>query len=108
MLFRSNVPVDAARQLGATLVIAVNVSPPPRAEAIDNLFDIILQATNIMSNEVSQSRLKGADVVIEPAVGKVGFRDFSKKKELMLSGMKAAEEAIPRIRVKITEQGRRS
>lgn len=97
----ANVAVNVARNLGADVVIAVDVSAPRKAESIDNVFDVILQATNIMEHEITQFRLKDADIVIQPPVGTVGLRDFSKKKELMLAGIRAAEESLPRIRAKI-------
>lgn len=54
-----------------------------------------------MAMESTEARLREADVVIQPAVGHIGVIDFTKKKELLLAGMQAAEQALPRIREKL-------
>lgn len=99
----NNVPVDVARQLGADLVIAVNVGQGVQTsrQNLTNVVDIILQAVNIMGNEIIKTKLREADVVIEPRVGHIGAWDFSQKKQAMVAGIEAAQRAIPEIRAKI-------
>ncbi|HLC27788.1 MAG TPA: patatin-like phospholipase family protein [bacterium] len=99
----NNVPVDVARQLGADLVIAVNVGQGVQTsrQNLTNVVDIILQAVNIMGNLIVQTKLRDADVTIEPRVGQIGAWDFSQKKQAMGAGIEAAQRAIPEIRAKI-------
>jgi NTE family protein len=104
-----NVPVDVARSMGADLVIAVNIGKDVVNNNTPNIIDITLQAVNIMANEISEFKMKGADVLIEPDVGSVGMMDFSKKESLMRAGIEAAKNAVPEIQDKIYEwQARRS
>ena len=96
-----NIPIDVAREKGADLVVAVDISENVGNVNIKNLVDVLLQTTNIMF-EVNVSHLRGAaDVLVQPAVGGVGMLDFSKKKECMQAGMVAARAAVPRIRAAV-------
>jgi len=93
-----NVPCDIARNKGANIVIAVNLSKDVRDNNITSLIDIIGQSANIMMHESSKTKLRYADVVIEPDTKGVSMFDFSQKKALMEEGMKAARSALPKIR----------
>jgi NTE family protein len=101
-----NVPVDVARNLGADIVIAVDVSSPSRNDNITNVIDVIMQTFNIMGNEISKYQVKDADVVIRPNVSGVGLIDFNKKTYLILEGEKAARAALPKIREAIEKKMR--
>ena len=96
-----NLPGDVARQRGADIVIAVDISEEVGNTNIKNLLDVLLQTTNILCAE-SVSRLRNNnDVLIAPKVGGVGMLDFSKKKATMQAGIDAARAAMPRIRAAI-------
>jgi NTE family protein len=96
-----NLPGDVAREKGADIVIAVDISEEVGNTNIKNLMDVLLQTTNIMCAE-SMTHLRGnADVVITPRVGGVGMLDFSKKKATMQAGIDAARAAMPKIRAAI-------
>lgn len=99
----NNVAVDVARQRGADIVIAVNVGANVVNYEIGNLFDISLQAVNIMGNEIARFKIKGADIIIAPAVGNVGMLDFDQKKRCMTEGIAATQRAVPIIKDKIDE-----
>lgn len=93
-----NLPVAVAREKGADIVIAVDISQNVTNYDISNLIDVTLQAVHIMFSEnVSQHR-RDADVLIAPAVGNVAMMDFSQKKRLMQAGMEATQQALPAIR----------
>ena len=98
-----NLPVSVARQRGADLVIAVDISENVINYNITNLIDVILQAVTIMAHENVKYTRNEADVLISPAVGSVGMLDFSQKKRCMQAGIDAAQKAIPEINKKIEE-----
>src|SRR4030066_2084762 len=98
-----NVAVDVARQRGADIGIAVDVSGNVVNYEINNLFDISLQAVNIMGNEIAKFKIKDADVIIRPAVGNVGMLDFDQKKRCMTEGIAATQKAVPAVKNKIDE-----
>jgi NTE family protein len=94
----SPVAVEAARRLGADIVIAVDISGNSDSPAPTNTIDTILQSISIMYSRLSAIQLAKADVVIRPNVGYIGSDDFSKRHEAILEGEKAATEALPRIK----------
>jgi NTE family protein len=94
----SPVPVDAARRLGADVVIAVDISSDLDTVKPSGTIDTILQSINIMSSKISVAQLSKADVVIRPLVGHIGSSDFDKRNEAIIEGEKAALQALPRIR----------
>jgi NTE family protein len=98
-----NIPITVAREKGADIVIAVDISENVANFNITNLVDVMIQAVNIMSNENANYRKKEADVLISPAVGNVAMLDFSQKKRCMQAGIDATQKAVPEIRKKIEE-----
>jgi len=93
-----SVAPETAREKGADIVIVVNIGKEITNYDTGNIVAITLQAIDIMSHKIDNYKNKDADVLIEPEVGTVSTMDFSKKKELMLSGIKAGQEAIPAIK----------
>jgi NTE family protein len=96
-----NLPADVARERGADLVIAVDISEEVGNTNIKNLVDVLLQTTNILCAETVASKRGAADVLITPKVGGVGMLDFSKKKTTMQAGIDAARASVPKIKAAI-------
>lgn len=93
-----NIPIDVAREKGADLVVAVDISEDVGNVNIKNIVDVLLQATNIMFAVNVGHRRAGADVLVTPKVGGIGMLDFTQRKQAMDAGIVAAREALPRIR----------
>ncbi|WP_147654115.1 patatin-like phospholipase family protein [Vulcaniibacterium gelatinicum] len=94
----SPVPVDAARQLGADVVIAVDISAKAAGEAPDSMLGIVQQSVRIMGQKLGAQELARADVVIRPQVNDIGPADFEQKNRAILEGERAALAALPQIR----------
>src|SRR5439155_6238151 len=75
----SPVPAKVARDMGADLVIAVDISSKPKNAKVSSMIDVLLQTFTIMSTTVAQYQLGQADVVIRPDVGSIGGTDFQSK-----------------------------
>ncbi len=99
----NNIACDVARNKGANIVIAVNLQKDVKDTDITTVFDIIGQSFNIMMHENSKTKLRYADVVIEPDTKGVSLFDFTQKKRLIEEGMNAARKAIPRIKELIAQ-----
>jgi NTE family protein len=97
----SPVPVDAARQLGADFVIAVDISTKPSGNNPQGMVNILGQSIAIMGQQLGRQETARADVVIRPSVGNIGATDFEQKNQAILEGEKAALAAIPTIRAKL-------
>lgn len=103
----SPVPVNAARALGADVIIAVDISGKPKYRKVEGVTDILLQTFGIMGQVISTRELQDAEVVIRPNTGSFGPADFAKKHEAILEGEKAAQAALPVIRQKLKEAAER-
>ena len=100
----SPVPASHARQLGADIVIAVDISAQPGKQTVKGSFDILLQTFAIMGRNMARHELKDADIVIRPQVGGLGPTDFQARHDAILEGEKAAQAALPQIREAIRKK----
>jgi NTE family protein len=98
----SPVAVDAAKKLGADIVIAVDLSGDPDSPIPKGTVELILQSINIMHMKLAVPQLEKADIVIKPRVGYLGSTDFTKRHDAVLEGEKATLSALPKIREMIT------
>jgi NTE family protein len=102
-----NIPISVARAKGADIVIAVDISENVANFNITNLVDVVLQSVNIMFSENVGYRKKDADVLITPKVGNVAMLDFTQKKRCMQAGIEATQRAVPDIKKKMEEWGKK-
>lgn len=93
----SPIAVDAAKKLGADIIIAVDIAGDIDSTQPTGTIETILQSINIMYAKLSAIQLANADVVIRPKVGYISSSDFSKRHEAVLEGEKAAADALPKI-----------
>ncbi len=90
------VPVDAARQLGAEIVIAVYLEPGS-IEKPRNMVDVIGRSFSIIQRYADLGWRRKADVIIEPDVKDFVWDDFEKAPEMIAAGEAAARAALPKI-----------
>src|SRR4030067_2572352 len=105
----SPVAVEAAKRLGADVIIAVDISADIGGKPPEGTIETILQSISIMYSKLSSIQLTKADIVIRPKVGYIGSSDFTKKHEAVLEGEKAALGALPEINAlirKLQQEGR--
>jgi NTE family protein len=94
----SLVPVLAARQAGADVVIAVVVTRNnPPVQWWSTAQEIFYRAGEITSDELEEAELQHADVVIRPSVGDLHWADFKRGKGLIGEGELATRAALPQI-----------
>ncbi|MGB9699788.1 MAG: patatin-like phospholipase family protein [Thermodesulfobacteriota bacterium] len=92
-------PCRAAREKGAEFIIGVDVglcicNPPVIGDGLDE----IQRVMEIMCFYLSQAHLENADLLIQPQVKDSHWADFSKYRELIQEGERAAEGKIKEIR----------
>lgn len=97
----SPVAVDAARRLGADVVIAVDISGGVDGSVPESTLDTIFQSINVMYSKIAAAQLSRADVVIRPKVGHIASGDFTRRHEAILEGETAAQAALPKIRARL-------
>ena len=97
----SPVPVRSARQMGAELVIAVDISSPPDSNLAGGTLDVLLQTFSIMGKSINQFELKEADVVVRPILTNVSSSDFGARKRAIEAGRQAMLVLLPTVRAAI-------
>ena len=100
----SPVPVDAARDLGAEFVIAVDISSKANGVADSaSLLGNVNQSITIMGQKLGALELARADSVIRPKVTDIGATDFAQKHRAILEGERAAQAMLPQIKAKLAQ-----
>lgn len=102
------VPVTVVRQMGADIVIAVDVGASMAEGKFDNFLSIIVHCIETMENEILKYRMEYADVCIRPLVKEIDPLDFSKVDLCISEGQKAAFDVICDIKRKIKEKSTNS
>lgn len=97
----SPVPVRYARQMGADLVIAVDISSPPEGNTTSDSLQILMQTFSIMGKSINMFELKNADVVVRPALAGVGSSDFGARRRSILAGRVAMLALLPQLQMDI-------
>ncbi len=104
-----NIPVSQARDMGADIVIAVNVDERVHRHDPSNTFRHILAVPNRVASmflaKVDDDAVKGADIVIHPEVD--GIHLLSERRpdarRAIDAGEKAATEALATIRARLSQ-----
>lgn len=90
-----NNPVQEAYDLGADIVLAVNISAPLKSkEELDNFAAILDQSISFAMNKSSREALKQATFVIEPTVKSFGTLEFNKAEQIYDSGVVAVQRSF--------------
>jgi NTE family protein len=97
----SPVPVRFARQMGAELVLAVDISQSPESGGTGDALRMLLQTFAIMGRSINQFELREADVVLRPALGATSGTDFANRKRSIQAGRDAATAALGELRRRI-------
>ena len=89
-----NLPVDIAREMGADVIIAVNVGTPLAPESeLTSAVGVAQQMFNILTEQNVQRSLKELgprDILISPDLRGVGFLNFTQNQRAMAAGLAAA------------------
>jgi NTE family protein len=102
----SPVPVRYARQMGAEMVLAVDISSPPDGAATDGTLRLLLQTFAIMGKSINRFELLGADVVLRPALVGVSSADFTSRVRAIRAGREIATAMLPEIKAKLAALAR--
>jgi NTE family protein len=101
----NNIPITVARQMGADIIIAVDVSLEFESEApVENVVEVVMRAAQMTGHRLNTVLVKEADVLIEPPIGRFHWTEFERFKELIDLGEKATENKMDEIRQIIKER----
>lgn len=102
----SPVPVRFAREMGAELVIAVDISSPPEGQPTGDALRMLLQTFAIMGRSLNRWELREADVVLRPKLNGMSSADFTARRRSIQLGREAALAALPDLRARIAAKTR--
>jgi NTE family protein len=100
------VPARYARQMGAQLVIAVDISEVPDGAATGDLPHMLLQTFSIMGRSINRFELAEADIVLRPKLAGVPGTDFSARSRSIKAGREAAQAMLGELRLRILTETR--
>jgi len=92
------VPVSQARDMGAEVVLAVDISKGPEVGPVSGALSVLLQTFDIMGQSINRYELAKATVVIRPALVGVGSADFAARAQSIAAGRAAMQAALPALR----------
>lgn len=95
------VPVRYTREMGADLVIAVDISNAPKDNTADGVFQVLLQTFAIMGKSINALELRNADVVVQPRLSGIGSADFSSRRRSIDAGRAAMLAALPQFKARL-------
>ena len=100
-MLTSNLPVDAARAMGADIVIAVNVGTPLlKREQLNSILGVAGQMLSILTEQnvqASLASLKPTDILISPELGDFSTGDFDNLAKITPLGEAAARKVADRL-----------
>ncbi|MDO5530672.1 patatin-like phospholipase family protein [Sutterella sp.] len=96
-----NLPVQLARDMGADVVIAVNVGTPlSKREELTNVVGVMAQMVNLLTEQNvrnSLAALEEGDLLITPDLEGFTSADFKRSKEIIAAGEKSARAVAEEI-----------
>jgi len=96
-----NLPVDVAREMGADVIIAVNVGTPLAQEKeLVSAVSVAQQMLQILTEQNVQRSLKELrpnDILLQPDLGGIGFLDFGRHDRAMKEGEAAVRAMSARL-----------
>ncbi|MBN1188356.1 MAG: patatin-like phospholipase family protein [Dehalococcoidales bacterium] len=111
----NQVPVSAAKKMGADIIIAVDITPS-RSERADylvnsaqvkepSLLNVVIQTIYITTYLSTRQATEGADVVIHPHLAHIAPAEFHRSQECILEGEYATVDKLSEIKKILSEQG---
>jgi NTE family protein len=103
----SPIPVQAAKAMGADIVIAVDIGDKPEWGKTGSTLEVLLQTFTIMGNAISRHEMREADIVIRPDTARVNATDFEGRHLAILEGEKATAAVMPALKKRLAEASAR-
>ncbi len=100
----NRVPINVCRELGADIVLAVDVDYQVERVEVNNIFDIILQTMSIMQKEIMNYKLGECDYIIKPDLKDLKSTQFERARYAIDAGRSASHEAVHEIKARLKKE----
>jgi NTE family protein len=103
-----NLPTDVARDLGADIIIAVDVtSPLLKKNEIRNFIDVVDQSISLQMEKNVRENRKLANIVLQPGLEKFANDDYDKIPEIVKRGEEEAVRSMDQLNALLADVPRR-
>lgn len=99
-----NLPISVAKNLGADIIIAVNIEADYTQNQPKTILQVLLQISYIQGERLKNEAEKEADFIINPKVNNFSIIDIKKRNELILKGEFETRKDIKNIKKIILEK----
>ncbi|OXB10389.1 patatin [Flavobacterium reichenbachii] len=100
----NNYPIKEVRNLGADIIIGVDVQDDlMKRKNLKNATRILVQITNLQSIDKMKNKIKDTDVYIKPDIRDYGVISFDKGEEIIRKGEEAAFAVYEKIKTLVNE-----
>ncbi|CAG0905072.1 unnamed protein product, partial [Darwinula stevensoni] len=93
----SPVPVSYAKQMGADIVVAIDISDRAKFNSPSGIFSLINQTFTIVQEKILNQELKAADIVVQPNISEIGSTELDKKMEAVKQACPINHDGRPRL-----------
>jgi NTE family protein len=101
----NNYPIQEVRNLGADIIIGVDVQDDlMKRKNLKNATRILVQITNLQSIDKMKSKIKDTDVYIKPDIRDFGVISFDKGEAIIRKGEEAAFAVYEKIKTLVNEE----
>ncbi|MBP3040261.1 patatin-like phospholipase family protein [Bacillaceae bacterium Marseille-Q3522] len=97
------VPVSVVKEMGADIIIAVDVARVKTNAEITSIYDVIMQSLDILQMELVENREDASDIMIRPHVEMFSARAFTNIEEIIARGEEEARKHIMKIKQLIVQ-----
>ena len=105
----NNLPIDVVREMGADVVIAVDITAPLlKGDDLDSVLAVADQMTSVLTQRTVAEQIAGmqeGDILLRPDLTGLGSLDFERTLEAVQPGIEVAEAAIEKLSPLALEQG---
>ncbi|UTI40434.1 patatin-like phospholipase family protein [Niallia sp. RD1] len=98
------VPVSVLKEMGADIIIAVDVAKVNINTEISNIYDVIMRSLDIMQMELVESREFASDVMIKPPVEMFNSKAFTDLEKIIEIGEEETKKYIKVIKKEIKKR----
>ncbi|MBF4466032.1 patatin-like phospholipase family protein [Flavobacterium sp. LC2016-12] len=100
----NNYPINEVRNLGADIIIGVDVQDDLlKRKNLKNATRILVQITNLQSIDKMKSKIKDTDVYVKPDIRDFGVISFDRGEEIIRKGEEATFAVYEKIKSLVTE-----
>ena len=92
-----SIPCRVVKQMGADIVIAVDIRGNLSAKMPTNMFQVVMQSMAILCYGMRAYQIQDADLIIAPNVNDIGWDDLGRAREAIAAGEREARLMLPQL-----------